>query len=193
MTSPSTSEDNLVWIDMEMSGLNAQTDEVLEVAVIVTDSELNILAEGPNLVIGHPAKLFDSMDEWNQKHHVQSGLWEKVVRSEVSVEQAEKAILDFLKPYTLERKNPLCGNSIAQDRMFIIRHMPKLDAYLHYRMIDVSSIKELTRRWYPNSQAQLAKKNMHRALDDIRESIEELKFYRSHFFTASDRSSSSSS
>ncbi|MFW7377912.1 MAG: oligoribonuclease [Oligoflexus sp.] len=174
--------DNLVWIDMEMSGLFPETDVVLEIATIVTDKELNILAEGPSLVIGHEASLFDRMDEWNQEHHVKSGLWEKVVRSVVSLAEAEKQTIEFLNSYTLARQNPLCGNSIAQDRMFINRYFPKLNQHLHYRMIDVSSIKELVKRWYPDGPNAPAKQNNHRALDDIRESIEELKFYRQTYF-----------
>lgn len=177
--------ENLVWIDMEMSGLDPESDTVLEIATIVTDKDLNILAEGPSFVIHHDASLFDRMDEWNQEHHVKSGLWEKVVHAGTSLAEAEEQTLNFLEKYTLPRQNPLCGNSIAQDRMFINRYFKKLNAHLHYRMIDVSSIKELVKRWYPEGPNPPAKQNTHRALEDIRESIEELKFYRQAFFVKS--------
>lgn len=177
-----TNTANLVWIDMEMSGLHPQRDVILEIATIVTDKELSVLAEGPSLVIGHEAKLFDSMDKWNQEHHVKSGLWEKVVHSTTSLAEAEQETIEFLKEFTTPGQNPLCGNSIAQDRMFINQYLLSLGQYLHYRMVDVSSIKELVQRWYPNGPTPPAKKNSHRALDDIRESIEELRFYRQRYF-----------
>lgn len=182
--SPMTKQnsENLVWIDMEMSGLDPEKDVILEIATIVTDKHLEILAEGPTLIIGHDASLFDRMDDWNQAHHVKSGLWEKVVRSTTDLTAAESQTIEFLKDYTIARQNPLCGNSIAQDRMFINRYLPNLNQHLHYRMIDVSSIKELVKRWYPHGPKEPAKQNNHRALDDIRESIEELRFYRDHYF-----------
>lgn len=179
-------ESNLVWIDMEMSGLNPDEDKILEVATIVTDADLNIIATGPTLIISQPAELFDSMDDWNQRHHTKSGLWDAVKTSNLKVETAEEMILDFLAPYTVKGKNPLSGNSIAQDRMFIFKHMKRLHEYLHYRMIDVSSFKEVVKRWCGEKALSPAKQNKHRALDDIIESIEELKFYKKQHFTAQD-------
>lgn len=172
----------LVWVDMEMSGLNPVTDVVLEVAVLLTNKELEVVAEGPQFIIHQPAELFAKMDTWNQEHHTKSGLWKSVQESQVTVEEAESAILDFLKQHVAQRQSPLCGNSIAQDRMFLMNHMNRVSEYLHYRMIDVSTIKELVRRWYPSGPAAPAKKNQHRAMDDIRESVNELRFYREKFF-----------
>ena len=173
---------NLVWIDMEMSGLDFEQDVILEVATIITDKDLNILAEGPELVLRQNEELFAKMDDWNQKHHTQSGLWEKVLKSDVSLESAEEQTLDFIKKYTKPSMNILCGNSIAQDRLFILKHMPELNKHLHYRMIDVTSIKELGKRWYGSKFTTPEKLNKHRALDDIKESIEELKHYQKFFF-----------
>lgn len=176
-------QDNLlVWVDMEMSGLNPATDVVLEVAVLLTNEDLEIVAEGPQLIIRQPAELFQTMDAWNQEHHTKSGLWKAVVASEVTLLEAEDAVLNFLKQHVGPRQSPLCGNSIAQDRMFLMHHMTRVNEYLHYRMIDVSTIKELVKRWYPGGPAAPAKTNQHRALDDIRESINELRFYREKFF-----------
>jgi oligoribonuclease len=172
----------LVWVDMEMSGLNPATDVVLEVAVLLTNKDLEIVAEGPQLIVQQPAELFAKMDAWNQEHHTKSGLWQSVVASQVSLQEAEEAVLNFLKQHVGPRQSPLCGNSIAQDRMFLMHHMPQVNEYLHYRMIDVSTIKELVKRWYPGGPAAPAKTNQHRALDDIRESINELRFYRETFF-----------
>jgi oligoribonuclease len=176
-------QDNLmVWVDMEMSGLNPATDVVLEVAVLLSNKELEIVAEGPQLIVHQPAELFAKMDSWNQEHHTKSGLWESVLASQVKLQEAEEAVLNFLKLHVGPRQSPLCGNSIAQDRMFLLNHMPHVNEYLHYRMIDVSTIKELVKRWYPGGPAAPAKTNQHRALDDIRESINELRFYRDQFF-----------
>jgi len=176
-------QDNLmVWVDMEMSGLNPASDVVLEVAVLLTNKELEIVAEGPQLIVHQPAELFAKMDAWNQEHHTKSGLWESVQASQVTLQEAEEAVLNFLKGHVGPRQSPLCGNSIAQDRMFLMNHMPRVNEYLHYRMIDVSTIKELVKRWYPGGPAAPAKTNQHRALDDIRESINELRFYRDQFF-----------
>jgi oligoribonuclease len=177
-------ESNLVWIDMEMSGLNPDEDKILEVATIVTDAELNVIATGPTLVISQPAELFDSMDDWNKLHHSKSGLWDSVQKSNLEVQAAEDIILDFLAPYTVKGKNPLCGNSIAQDRMFIFKYMKRLHEFLHYRMIDVSSFKEVVKRWCGEKALSPAKQNKHRALDDIMESIEELKFYKKQYFSS---------
>mgnify|MGYP003683930375 CR=1 FL=1 len=179
---PEERKNNLVWIDMEMSGLNFETEVILEVATIVTDKDLNIIAEGPELTISQEPELFDKMDDWNQSHHSKSGLWEKVLKSETTVRESEQATLNFIKEYTNVNTSPLCGNSIAQDRLFIMKFMPELNNYLHYRMIDVSTIKELGSRWYPDELKVPKKSNKHRALDDIRESIEELKYYRNFLF-----------
>ncbi len=172
----------LVWVDMEMSGLNPATDVVLEAAILLTNKDLEIVAEGPSLIIQQPAELFQKMDSWNQNHHSKSGLWKSVLESKVTLKDAEDAIMDFLKAHISPRQSPLCGNSIAQDRMFLMRYMTEVNEYLHYRMIDVSTIKELVKRWYPQGPAAPAKTNQHRALDDIRESVNELRYYREHFF-----------
>ncbi|SME87888.1 oligoribonuclease [Pseudobacteriovorax antillogorgiicola] len=179
---PTIDSHNLVWIDMEMSGLDPDTDVILEVATIITDKDLNILAEGPVLPIKQKPELFHTMDEWNRTHHTKSGLWQKVVDSEITLEQAENETLAFIESYTEPKTSPLCGNSIAQDRLFIMKYMPLINNHLHYRMIDVSTIKELAKRWYPDAPKSPEKQNKHRALDDIRESIEELRFYRQCLF-----------
>jgi oligoribonuclease len=176
------SAENLVWVDMEMTGLDPGTCFPIEIATIVTDSHLNILAEGPNLVIHQPQAALDAMDEWNTKHHGASGLTAAVQASTISCADAEKATLEFIQEWTLQGRSPLCGNSIGQDRRFLRRYMPTLEEHLHYRVIDTSTVKELARRWYavpgpPKGQA-------HRALDDIRESIAELAFYRDSIFKA---------
>jgi oligoribonuclease len=171
----------LVWIDLEMSGLNPDACKILEIATLVTDTELEVVAEGPDIVVHQPDAVLDAMDEWCTTHHGESGLTAAVKASSISLEQAEEQTLAFLRPLCEAGASPLCGNSIWQDRRFISRYMPKLDAFLHYRMIDVSTIKELARRWYPDAKAP-AKGQSHRALDDIRESIAELKFYRSALF-----------
>lgn len=177
-------QDNLVWIDMEMTGLNPEKERIIEIATIVTDSQLKVLAEGPSLVIHQPAKILKAMDSWNKKHHGKSGLLEAVKKSKVSVRKAEKMTLDFIKQYCVPKKTVLCGNSVYHDRRFIIQYMPKLDKFLHYRIIDVSTVKDLVRRWYPKNKELPKKKENHRALDDIRESIEELSFYRKTYFKA---------
>ncbi len=171
----------LVWVDMEMTGLNPLRDHVLEIATLITDNDLNILAEGPEFVVHQSQELFNLMDDWNKEHHTKSGLWKKVIESNISLKDAESLTLDFIKKYCRERKSPLCGNSIWQDRRFLCHHMPILESYLHYRCIDVSTLKELTLRWYPKDKPNQEKKSAHRAMDDIRESIEELKYYRKHF------------
>lgn len=175
----------LVWIDMEMSGLQPATDVVLEIAVLVTNKDLDITAVGPHLIIQQPEALFATMDAWNKEHHTKSGLWTSVVASQVSVTEAEQSVLSFLKQHVGPRQAPLCGNSINQDRMFLMQHMPQIHEYLHYRMIDVSCLKELVRRWYPSGPKAPTKANSHRAMDDIKESIEELRFYRQNFFQPS--------
>jgi oligoribonuclease len=176
--------EHLVWMDLEMTGLDPERDTVLEIATLVTTDALALVAEGPVLVIGHPHSVLDAMDQWNREHHAASGLTARVLGSSISMAEAETQTLAFVKAYCPERTSPLCGNSIWQDRRFLVRYMPKLEAYLHYRNIDVSTVKELVRRWYPNGPQPPEKKHAHLALDDIRESIDELRFYRRHYFVA---------
>lgn len=166
---------------MEMTGLDPARDQVLEIAVLVTDSNLNILAEGPNLAIYQPPEVLAGMDEWNQTHHAQSGLLERVKASTESVRSAEEKVLAFCALHCKPQASPLCGNSIGQDRRFLDRHMPTLHGFFHYRNVDVSTLKELVRRWYP-SLAPIKKAESHLALADIRESVAELKYYREHCF-----------
>lgn len=172
---------NLVWMDLEMSGLDPERDVVLEIATIVTDPELNILAEGPVIAIHHPENVFEGMDEWNTRHHTASGLVDRCRRSRYSLADAEKETLDFIKHFTEKSKNVLCGNSITQDRRFLYKYMPAISEWLCYRNIDVSSIKELTFRWYPQLE-EFQKEKRHEALNDIRESIAELAYYRKTIF-----------
>lgn len=172
---------NLVWMDLEMSGLDPEKDVILEVATIVTDGNLKILAEGPVIAIHQTENIFEGMDAWNTRHHTQSGLVDRCRKSKITVADAEKMTLDFIKPFTQERGNVLCGNSITQDRRFLYKYMPKLSGWLNYRNVDVSSIKELTFRWYPNLP-EFEKMEKHQALDDIRESIAELEYYRKKIF-----------
>ncbi len=173
----------LIWMDMEMSGLDPEKDVILEIATIITDKDLIVLEEGPNLVIHHDQSFFDTMDPWCKEHHTKSGLWEKVVSSTTSLVAAEEETLKFIKNHVDAKKSPLCGNSIWQDRRFIRRYMKKLDAHLHYRLVDVSTVKELAGRWYDASVMAFEKsKDLHRALDDVRESIAELRFYREKIF-----------
>ena len=173
---------NLVWMDLEMTGLDPKTCGIIEIASIVTDKELNLIAQGPSLVVHQPQAALDAMDDWNQKHHRESGLYEAVQKSTISLEEAEKQTLAFISPYTKTKSSPLCGNTIYQDRRFLIEYMPTLESYLHYRLVDVSTIKELTKRWYGPEFQSPQKKQKHKALDDILETIEELKFYRKSVF-----------
>ncbi|MFB6372647.1 MAG: oligoribonuclease [Bradymonadaceae bacterium] len=175
---------NLVWIDLEMSGLDPDNDVILEIATIVTGPDLEIVAEGPSLVIHQSDEILEGMDEWNTKHHGESGLTERVRASEIDTEEAETRTLEFLREYVEPESAPLCGNSIGQDRRFLYRYMPDLSDFLHYRNIDVSSIKELVARWYDDVDPP-QKETRHRALDDIRESIEELRYYRNQVFKPS--------
>lgn len=175
-------DDNLIWIDLEMTGLDPEQDRIIEIATIVTDKELNVLAEGPVLAIHQPDDLMAAMDEWNTKHHGQSGLTQRVKDSNVNEQQAQAQTIEFLEQWVSKGKSPMCGNSVCQDRRFLVRYMPELEAYFHYRHIDVSTVKELTRRWQPDILQDFTKKGAHLALDDIRESIEELRFYRERVF-----------
>ncbi len=171
---------NLIWIDLEMTGLNPLEDQIIEIATLVTDKDLRIIAEGPELVIHQPQGVLDGMDEWNRTHHGQSGLIARVLESSLKVEEAEAQTLAFLTQWVPQGVSPICGNSICQDRRFLARGMPRLEAYFHYRNLDVSTLKELTSRWAPHLMAGFTKKGSHRALDDIRESIAELHYYRQH-------------
>ena len=172
---------HLVWMDMEMTGLDPERERIIEIATIVTDGDLNVIAEGPVLAVRQSESLLAAMDDWNQRHHAASGLLDRVRREGVSEREAEAATLAFLEQHVDKKRSPLCGNTIWQDRRFLVRYMPTLEDYLHYRMVDVSSIKELVRRWRPDLMAGFTKKNEHTALADIRESIEELRYYREHF------------
>ena len=173
----------IVWMDMEMSGLEPETERILEVAVLVTDGELSVVAEGPNLVLHQPDEVLEAMDEWNTTHHGQSGLTQRVRESTIDEAQASEALLAFLEEHTKKKKAPLAGNSIHQDRRFVARYLPQVEDWLHYRNVDVSTIKELARRWYPKQYSgRPTKKGSHRAMDDLMESIEELKYYRKALF-----------
>ena len=178
----SVSENNLIWIDLEMTGLSPENDVIIEIATIVTDSELNTLAEGPVYAIHQHDERLNGMDEWNTRQHTQSGLVKRVRDSRISAEQAEEDTIQFLKQWVPAGKSPMCGNSICQDRRFLARYMPALEAYFHYRNLDVSSIKELARRWKPAILEGFKKQSRHLALDDIKDSIEELRHYRELFF-----------
>ncbi|WP_372879145.1 oligoribonuclease [Spongiibacter marinus] len=172
---------NLIWIDLEMTGLDTQNDHIIEIATIVTDPELNTLAEGPVLAIHQSDDVLAAMDEWNTTQHGQSGLVKRVKETCMTVAEAERLTLEFLDKHVDKGASPMCGNSICQDRRFLAREMPKLEAYFHYRNLDVSTLKELARRWRPELMSGLSKKASHLALDDIRDSIAELKYYREHF------------
>jgi oligoribonuclease len=176
--SMANSENNLIWIDLEMTGLEPERDVIIEIATVVTDSDLNILAEGPMVAIQQPLAVMKGMDEWNTTQHGKSGLTQRVLESRVATRQAERSTLEFLRDWVPAGKSPMCGNSICQDRRFMAHYMPELEAYFHYRNLDVSTLKELARRWKPEAVQSLQKKGAHLALDDIRDSIEELKHYR---------------
>ncbi|OYY93437.1 MAG: oligoribonuclease [Hydrogenophilales bacterium 28-61-23] len=172
---------HLVWVDMEMSGLNPDTDVVLEVALIVTDKDLNLVEEGPVLVLHQSDAVLDGMDSWNKGTHGKSGLIDKVKASTLSEADVSARMIEFMKQHVEARMSPMCGNSICQDRRFMARHLPDLEAYFHYRNLDVSTLKELAGRWRPELKDGFKKANSHTALADIQESIEELKYYREHF------------
>ncbi|HYD79726.1 MAG TPA: oligoribonuclease [Paucimonas sp.] len=177
-------EFNLIWVDMEMTGLDPDNDRIIEVAVVVTDSDLNVLAEGPVFAIHQSDDVLDKMDAWNKGTHGKSGLIDRVKASTVTEADAEKALIDFLKNFVPAGKSPMCGNSICQDRRFMARGMPKLEAFFHYRNLDVSTLKELCKRWKPEISTGFKKHQKHTALADIVESIEELRYYREHFIKA---------
>ncbi len=175
----------MVWIDLEMTGLDPRKCVILEIGAVVTDSQLNIVAEGPYLPIHQSEKTLTSMEAWSRHHHGKSGLTDACRHSKISLKKAEQEVLSFVKTYCKEKTAPFCGNTIWQDRRFMVKYMPKLESYLHYRVIDVSSVKELVQRWYPESYKKVrTKKQAHRVKDDILESIDELKYYREKFFTA---------
>src|SRR5471030_950154 len=174
-------EMNLVWVDMEMTGLEPDTDRIIEVAVVVTDMHLNVLAEGPVFAIHQSDETLDKMDAWNKGTHGRSGLIERVKASTVTDAQAEEELIKFMKLWVPNGKAPMCGNTIGQDRRFMVRYMPKLEAYFHYRNIDVSTLKELCKRWKPEIVGGFKKHQKHTAMADIVESIDELKYYRGHF------------
>lgn len=175
---PSPNANHLIWIDLEMTGLEPDTDTIIEIATLVTDDQLNVLAEGPELAINHPLQRLEAMDDWNRNTHSRSGLWQRVLDSQHTLEQAEALTIAFLQDWVPAGKSPICGNSIGQDRRFLVRHMPRLERYFHYRNLDVSTLKELSRRWSPAIHEGFAKTGAHTALSDIRESVAELRHYR---------------
>lgn len=180
-TQLASNQDNLIWLDMEMSGLLPDTDRILELAAVVTDAQLNVIAESPVLVVHQSDAVLDGMDAWNKGTHGRSGLIDKVKVSTLDEEAATDAMLAFLKEHVPAGKSPMCGNSICQDRRFMARYMPRLEQFFHYRNLDVSVFKELSRRWRPDIYAGFKKASRHEALADIYESIDELKYYRDHF------------
>ncbi len=176
------SADNLIWLDLEMTGLDPEKERIIEMAMIVTDSNLHVLAEAPVITVHQSDDLLDAMDAWNTKQHNASGLVARVKESKVTEVEAEAMMLQFLKQHVPAGKSPMCGNTICQDRRFLHRYMPELEKYFHYRLLDVSTLKELAFRWAPRVYAGVEKESKHLALDDVRESIEELKYYRTHLF-----------
>lgn len=174
-------DSNLIWIDLEMTGLDTQKDTIIEIATVVTDAQLNILAEGPVIAIHQPDDVLAGMDKWNTKQHGKSGLTQRVRDSQYSVRMAELETLKFLRRWVPAGKSPMCGNSICQDRRFMAREMPKLEKYFHYRNLDVSTLKELAKRWAPKLYEGFNKDSSHLALDDIKDSINEMLYYRKHF------------
>lgn len=182
--SPKPSKDNMIWIDLEMTGLDPDRDVIIEAAVLITDAELNIIADGPDFAIHRSDEELSVMNDWNRRTHHESGLIKRVKSTDVTIEQAETEILEFVQHWTVERKSPLCGNSVHQDKRFLYNEMPKLIDWLNYRIVDVSTVKELARRWYPDLE-KFVKQERHRALDDIRESIDELRWYQQQIFKSS--------
>ena len=179
---PAISKDNLIWIDLEMTGLNPDTDVIIEIATIVTDSDLNVLAEGPTLAVRQPQAVMDAMDDWNTRQHGNSGLTARVLTSDIDMAEAEGQTIAFLEQWVPKGASPMCGNSICQDRRFLWRGMPQLEAFFHYRNLDVSTVKELAKRWRPEIADGVKKSSSHLAMDDIRDSIAELQHYRKYFF-----------
>ncbi len=177
-------EQNLIWIDLEMTGLDSDNDVIIEIATIVTDNELNMVAEGPVFAVHQDEERLEAMDEWNTSHHSNSGLVKRVRESSETEESASRKTIDFLREYVPEGVSPMCGNSICQDRRFMARLMPELEAYVHYRNLDVASLKILMQRWRPELESGYVKQNPHLALEDILESIEELRYYRKYFLQA---------
>lgn len=178
MTGHDEIDSRLVWIDLEMTGLDTDRDGILEIATVVTDAQLNVLAEGPELAIAHPLVTLEAMDDWNRNQHGQSGLWQRVLEQGVALADAEARTVEFLQAWVPRGKSPICGNSICQDRRFLHRLMPTLERYFHYRNLDVSTIKELARRWAPDVLDGFIKESAHTALSDVRDSIAELQHYR---------------
>ncbi|MFH1816378.1 MAG: oligoribonuclease [Pseudomonadota bacterium] len=172
---------HLLWLDMEMTGLSPDTDRIIELAIVVTDADLNTVAEGPVLVVHQPDEVMDAMDSWNKGTHGKSGLIDRVKASQLNEAEVEAQMLEFVKQHVPARTSPMCGNSICQDRRFMARYMPQLEAFFHYRNLDVSTLKELAKRWRPGLSQGFKKSNKHEALADIYESIDELKYYREHF------------
>ena len=172
---------HLLWLDMEMTGLSPETDRIIELAIVVTDADLNTVAEGPVLVVHQPDEVMNAMDNWNKGTHGKSGLIDRVKASQLDEAEAEAQMLEFVKQHVPARTSPMCGNSICQDRRFLARYMPQLEAFFHYRNLDVSTLKELAKRWRPGLSEEFKKSNKHEALADIYESIDELKHYREHF------------
>lgn len=179
-------QNNLIWLDMEMSGLDPERERIIEVALVITNANLETVAEAPVFVVHQPAAILDAMDEWNKNTHGKSGLIDKVKASTLTESQVEDQIIAFLEQHVPKGVSPLCGNSVHQDRRFIVKYMPRLDAYLHYRLLDVSVLKELCKRWRPEVYAKYQKENKHEALADVYESISELKFYRENFLKMTD-------
>jgi len=177
---------NLIWIDLEMTGLDTQKDVIIEIATVITDSELNILAEGPVLAIHQSDDILNAMDDWNTRQHGQSGLTARVKNSAITEAEAERQTIEFLREFVPANASPMCGNSICQDRRFLARCMPELEKYFHYRNLDVSSLKELAKRWAPKVFKGFSKESSHLALEDIRDSIAELKYYREHLLKLGD-------
>jgi oligoribonuclease len=185
LPSPVLDPNALIWIDLEMTGLSPETDRIIEIATIVTDSDLNVIAEGPVMAVRQSLAALDGMDDWNKRTHGTTGLIERVKASTIDEAEAERQTLEFISRYVPAKRSPMCGNSICQDRRFLARYMPNLEAWFHYRNLDVSTLKELALRWRPDVLDSFVKKSTHRALDDIRDSIDELKHYRNHFIAAS--------
>lgn len=183
----------LIWIDLEMTGLDPLNDQIIEIATLITDSDLNVIAEGPNLAIHQEEAVLARMDEWNRTQHGQSGLIKRVEASTISLKEAEERTLAFLKQHLAINTSPMCGNTVCQDRRFLNRWMPTLEAYFHYRHLDVSTVKELARMWAPDVFKGMNKNSAHLALEDIKESIAELRYYRAHFFNIMEKSGESES